>query len=302
MDAGGSEPYDICTVGPNVSNRVMILWHGTKSGISRLVRYTFANTRTMDESACRLPHEIVEMIIAHLIDDLNTLKSCSLTCRSWYPVVVPHIYHTLLLGDNHHGFLGHKEPSRFRDHLSELHGRDLMPVVKEIWVRQGHPSWFVPQAFGSRDLRYFSAFTNVQTLSIQHLDIYSFIPGIEHYFGQFSQTLRSISLTQPNCLDIQELPYFLTFFPNLDDIYISKPYPQVSPPSAVLAPFSAPKLRGRLVLDTIWSVDIWAYMILACHGLRFRHMELHWVGNAAQVLLEACAKTLETLRFFLVGG
>ena len=251
MDVGGSGPYDICTIGPDVSNRVMNLWHGTKSKISQLVRHTFANTRTTDESACRLPHEIVEMIIAHLIDDLNILKSCSLTCRSWYPVVVPHICHTLLLGDDHHGFLEPKEPSRFCDHLSKLHGRGLMPLVNEIRVRQGHPSWFVPRAFGSRDLRCFSAFTNVQTLSIQHLDICSFVPGIEHYFEQFSPTLRSISLFQPIYLTDRELPYFLSFFPNLDDIDISKPYLPVSSPGAALAPFSAPKLRGRLVLDTV---------------------------------------------------
>ena len=295
------------TIGPNVSksNRVTTIWHGTKAKISRLVRHTSPNTRITNESACRLPPEIVGVVIAHLTDDLNALKTCSLTCRSWYTAAVPYIHHTLLLGDTHHAFLGQKE-WRFRNHLrplSKLHGRGLMPLVKEVRVRQGYPTWFGPRAFSSRDLRYFSAFTNVQSLSIQQLNIGTFIPGIERYFEQFSPTLRSISLFQPTCRTNEQLPYFLSLFPNLDDIDISEfGSPGLDISDAVLAPFSAPKLRGELVLHMTHSAETWAYMIAACGGLRFRHMELHEVGDSAQMLLEACAGTLETLRFSLVGN
>ena len=48
----------------------------------------------MDESTPRfpLPYEFLEMITACLIHDLGALKACSLTCRSWYPPVAPHLY------------------------------------------------------------------------------------------------------------------------------------------------------------------------------------------------------------------
>jgi hypothetical protein len=53
----------------------------------------------MRESACCLPHAIVEIIIAHTVDDLGALQVCSLTCHSWYIAAVPHLHHTLTLGD-----------------------------------------------------------------------------------------------------------------------------------------------------------------------------------------------------------
>ena len=44
-------------------------------------------------------------------------------------------------------------------------------------------------------------------------------------------------------------------------------------------------------------VETWTSLIASCGGLRFRYMDLWIVGGCAPVLLEACAKTLETLRF-----
>ena len=300
MHIGGSDLRAIHTIGSNISNRAVIVWHGTKAKISRLLRHTSPDTRTTDEAACRLPPEIVEMIIAHLTDDLDTLKTCSLTCRSWYTAAVPYIHHTL--------FLGGKKPGPFRNNfwpLSKLHGRGLTPLVKEIRVRQrdARHRWFLPWAFNRRNLLYFSAFTNVQTLSIQRLDIHSFIPGIERYFEQFSQTLRSISLFLPICSTPQQLSHFLSLFPNLDDISISRFHlPIVFTPSRGLPPFSAPKLRGWLLLDDCHPIEPWTYMIAACGGLRFRHMELFWVESCAPILLEACDETLETLRFHIADG
>ena len=48
--------------------------------------------------AIRLPPEglITEMIVAHFIYHKSSLLACSLTCRSWYIVVLPHIHHTLV--------------------------------------------------------------------------------------------------------------------------------------------------------------------------------------------------------------
>ena len=156
------------------------------------------------ESTQPFPYDIVEMIIAHLAPDLDTLKACSLACRSWYTVVTPHLHHTLTLRGmersstrdqpNQPSNHGLPDPPSARDKLkplSKLHQLGLMPLAKEIRVEQwgDTSSWFVPLAFNPRDLGHFSAFTNVRTLKIQELDIDRFIPGIERYFGQFSSTL-----------------------------------------------------------------------------------------------------------------
>lgn len=159
---------NLCAVralGINLSTRMITFWDRGKVKVNRLLCSTHSPARSMAGPTC-LPYEILEMIAAHLTRDLNALKACSLTCRSWYIVAVPYLHHTLTLGGYEPGTVyGRLNP------LSELHELGLVPLVKEIRVRQwvGIISWFLPQAFNRNDLRYFSAFANVQTLVLQRL-------------------------------------------------------------------------------------------------------------------------------------
>lgn len=160
--------------------------------------------------------------------------------------------------------------------------------------------WFLPCAFRNHDLRCFSTFSNVQSLKIQRLNLNHFMPDIKRYFEQFLPTLRSITLYSPYCTAPQQLSHFLSLFPNLDDINITYFRPSNHHNThQELVPFSAPKLRGDLTLDTSRSIEIWLYLIVACGGLRFRNMELFRVGDCVLTLLEECAGTLETLKFYL---
>jgi len=234
------------------------------------------------------------MIIAYLTRDLDVLKACSLTSRSWYTAAVPHIHHTLTLRDNARG-----ESHRGLKSLSALHGFGLAPLIKDIrvsgqWGEWG--AWFVPQAFSARNLRHFSAFANVQTLRLEALEIHSFIPGIERYFGHFSPTLRSIRLWSPCCTP-RQLSHFLSLFSNLDDVNIGFPNnpSHTSTSDTELIPFSAPKLRGKLELHGSDWAETWTDLIASCGGLRFRCMILRSVGGCAPLLFGACAETLETL-------
>ena len=249
---------------------------------------------TARESTCRVPYEVVEMIIAHLAHHVDALKACSLTCRSWNIVAVPHIQHTLILGRG-------VTPSGLKP-LPMLHALGLMPLVKEIRVEQwgGVGTWFVPHALNLNALRYFSAFANVHTLKIQNFEICRFIPGIERYFVHFSPTLRSVTLYDP-CGTPRQLAHFLSLFPNLDDVEILRicaSAPSTTVPDAELVPVSAPKLQGRLTLYTFDSVEVWTHMITSCGGLRFRHLDLRGSANCVSTLLEACADTLETLQLY----
>ena len=216
-----------------------------------------------------------------------------MTCRSWYIVAAPHIHHTLILGRGvTHGGL---KP------LSKLRGLDLMPFIQEIRVEQprGAVNWFVPRAFGRRSLRYFSAFAKVHTLRLQRLEIYRFFPRVKRYFEQFSPTLRSIVLSDTHGSP-RQLSHFLSLFSNLDDVKIwglNTSVPNVTALDAMLVPFATPKLRGRLALGVFNWVETWTHLIASCGGLRFRHMELCTSVYSTPLLLEACAETLETLRF-----
>lgn len=277
--------------------------HRGKAKISHLLSNAHPNPRTAHESACRLPYEIVEMVVANLTHDPNTLKACSLVCRSMYTAAAPHIHHTLHLREKSPGILqGGLEP------LSKLHKLGLVPFVKEVLVsqRDGVRGWLVPRVFIPRDLRYFSAFKNVQTLRIRGFDLDYFMPDIERYFEQFSPTLRSIALFCPTCTP-QQLSYFLSLFPNLDDIEIvwgilmSPDRSKEIPRHKTFAGPPAPKLRRWLMLHTYRRDEDWTDFIALYCGLGFRHIELEGIVRR-QLLQEVCAETLETLRLYVANG
>lgn len=296
-----SKAPDFCVVriaGLSLPDRVaMMAWHRGKAKIARLLNNTSSKTHIIHEATCRLPFEVVEMFIAHLTYDLETLKQCSLTCRSWYIIAVPHIHHTLTLKDNMFDTVHRKLKP-----LSKLHELGLIPLVKEIRVGQlaGPSGWFHPGAFSPNSHFHFSTFSNVHILRIQGLNIDRFMPCIKPYFYQFSPTLRSIALYYPTCSAPRHLSHFLSLFPNLDNIEIRQLLTCNIPISDTeVIPFSAPKLRGQLMLHDFLSTDPWTHLISLSDGLRFRDMVLRKVGACAPILLEACAETLETLRFYV---
>ena len=294
---------DLCAVralGINLSTRMITFWRRCNVKVNRLLRNAFPRTRNMGKSASRFPYEIVEMIIAH-ITRLDSLKACSLTCHFWYTVAAPRLHRTLILGKNGTGVAR----SELKP-LSKLHRLGLMPLVKEIRVRQqcGTDGWFGPQAFSWRGLRQFSAFANVQVLVLQRLQLDRFMPNIERYFGHFSPSLRSIKLFKPRCTP-RQLSYFLSLFPNLDDIGVWHTHtyvPDPTTPDTKLFLFSSPKLRGRLTLHFFRWVETWTHFVNLSGGLRFRYVDLRGSASCAPLLLEACAKTLETLRFNVPDG
>lgn len=281
----------------------MIIWNLGKANIDRLLRNAPPGTLNVRESNPRFPYDIMEMIMAHLYHNHGALKACSLTCRSWYTAAVPHLHHTLTLLD----MMPDKTRAKLKP-LSKLHELGLTSFVREIRVWQWSSKyWFIPQAFSSSDLRRFSAFVNVQELTLQKINISHFIPGVERYFGHFAPMLRSIVLHYPYCTP-RQLSHFLSLFSNLENIYIH--FPKRSSNTSVLdtelTPFSSPKLGGWLELFGFRWAETWTDLITSCGGLRFRHMDLHHARGCAPVLLEACAETLETLRFHVtdasVGG
>jgi len=242
----------------------------------------------------------VEMIIAHLSRDLHTLKVFSLTCRSWYITAVPHLHRTLTLRENVQNAAHDKLKP-----LSKLHELGLEPLVKEIKVDQlriRDTLWFVPREFSRRNLRYFSTFSNVHTLRLRNFDIFRFIPHINRYFGHLSPTLRSVTLYGPRCTP-QQLSHFLSLFPNLDDIELRNPL-MFDVGTTKHVPFStpAPGLRGRLALYNFSQVEAWTQIIASCGGLQFHHIDLYKAVCSTPVLLEACAETLETIRFNTADG
>jgi hypothetical protein len=88
----------------------------------------------------------------------------------------------------------------------------------------------------------------------------------------------------------------------MDDISIALFSTGAPSPDAGLIPLSTPRLRGRLVLRGSGSVEAWTSIVALGGSLRFHYMDLWKVGGCAPILFEACAETLETLRFLATDG
>jgi len=287
----GSDSCAVPDIGRGLSTHMVTVLHRGKAKLIRLFGSTVPRARATHEPTPPLPYEIVEMIIAHFAHDIRTLWACSWVCHSWYSVATQHLHHTLTLNkwdyDINCDQLGP---------VSKLRELGLLHLVKEIRVEQAPTlsCWFVPRAFNVNN--HFSALANVHTLRFDKIEIRHFMPDAKRYFGHFSPTLRSIALHNIRCAP-RQLSYFLSLFPNLDDVEIRFAHnPDI--PDTELVPFSAPKLRGRLVVRSFSWAETWTHLIAICGGLRFRHMDLSGTSPCAPLLLKACAETLETLRFW----
>ena len=249
--------------------------------------------------ATRLPHEIVEIIVTHLSYDRRNLCACSLTCYAWYLVAAPHLHRTLVTSTKD---LGPKNILSWPNPLPSMYKLGLLPLVKKFEVHEDRntpENRLSPERFNHRTLRQFSALSNVQELGIDLLNIPEFMPGIRRYFGHFLPTVRSLALRDPQGSH-RQIIYFIGLFQHLEDLKLlynrcSTREETVSDP-APIPPF-APPLRGRLTMTWFRRVGLLEDMIHLFEGIRFRHMDLYKV-DGFQLLLSACAETLETLRLY----
>jgi hypothetical protein len=138
---------------------------------------------------------------------------------------------------------------------------------------------------------------NLQDLKIEDLDFSKFqTVGIKKYFGHFSPTLRSIALLRPSGLPLQLLD-FLRLFPKLDNIEIAYYHTTTAADNTLDTPRTPihGSLRGKLVLIAFTEKELLEKIIAGFGGIRFISMDLDNVLGA-QLLLDACAETLQTLR------
>ena len=245
--------------------------------------------------ATRLPLEIIEMVVAYLTHDTPSLFTCSLTCYSWYIAVFPHLHHTLTISTNS---LYKNRRRVWSNPLLRQHKLGLPPVVKVLWVCGDNSSHvgFSSRLFNRYTLHPFFAFTNINQLRIDYLDIPSFMPRIQRYFGHFSQTLQYLTLDEPKG-SRRQIIYFIGLFQHLEDLRLFYGRAELREKPAedpMLVPPFAPPLRGWLVMVNFTGVDLLKDMIDLFGGLRFRYMNL-FDADGMRLLLDACADTLESV-------
>jgi hypothetical protein len=276
------------------------LWYRSKAKVKGLFRGGTSDTHTTHPSPItRLPQELVQVIVSYFIYDTPTLLACSMTCYSWYIAAVPHLHHSFTADD----WFGRPTDRKYwwPRPLQESYKLGLLPLVKRFRIRLRTSSsiMFTSEWLDKHTLRHFSALTNLQELGIDDLQVSSFMQNIQQYFGHFAPTLRFLALKRPGG-SCRQILYFIGLFPNLQDLKICYPTlgeEQDSTADVDLVPLSIPPLRGQLTLTYFTRVKLVEDMITLFGGLRFRSVDLFGVP-CVQLLLSACAETLETLRVY----
>ena len=243
------------------------------------------------------------MIIAHLTYDKRSLLTCCLTRRSWYFAAAPHLHHTLIT---------HVCPPRggkgvwwWAESFRDMQKLGLFPLVKKLQILGFHfpissnrYTPFSPELFDPHTLYQFSSLINIQELRIDNLDIPGFVPKIGQYFHHFLPTVQSLALGYPRG-SRRQIIFFIGLFRHLQDLKLMS-VPDRSrnepPDDLTLIPTFTPPLRGRLVIRSFGWVGLLEGMVGLLGGFRFRHVDLMGV-DGMQLLLDACAETLETFLF-----
>ena len=185
-----------------------------------------------------------------------------------------------------------------------MHRLGLLPLVRKLQIRKKRdysPYRFSPKRLNCRTLHHFLALTGVRELGIDCLDIPSFMPRIRQYFGHLAQTVRSLSLRAPKGSD-RQIIYFIGLFEHLQDLKllhdnVTSPPEREPAKYRTLVPLFSPPLQGQLTMTYFTRVGILKDMIELFGGIRFRHVDICNV-DGTRLLLEACAKSLESLRLY----
>jgi len=235
------------------------------------------------------------MIIAHLTCDARSLSACTLTCYSWYLAAASHLHNTLVTRTNHWN-----RKLWWQDPLWRMHALGLLPLVKILWIRGDHQSTFSPTQLNPHTLRQFSALINVRNLLIDNLDIPSFMPNIQQYFGHFLPTVQVLALFKPRG-SCRQIIYFIGLFRHLEDLefHDGVNLPPEPVDDSTLIPPHVPPLRGSLVVVCFGRADLCLLraMIKLFGGVRFRFVTLSDT-RGTRLILDACVETLEVLRLY----
>ena len=274
----------------------MRVWYRPKAWIKKI--FTDAPQETPGTNcslATRLPQEIVEIIFGHLIYDTRSLLACSLTCYSWYIASFLHLHHTFVTRP---GSCFKNPELAWPKPLQKASKLGLLPFVKKVLVKNTIPSRkaFSRKRFNPRVLCQFSALTNVRELELSYLDVPSFMPCIQRFFGHFTPTVRSLTLVSP-IASRRQIVFFIGLFQHLDDlVFRGEPGSQWGelPDDCTLIPPFAPPLQGRLEVSCV-GAQLLKDMDHLLGGIRFRDIAIFNVAGT-RFLLSACAKTLETLQ------
>ena len=272
--------------------------------IRRLTNKIFKNfTRAGWE---RLPQELVDEILGYLLDDLDALKACSLTCKHLFgptrPLIHQHLY--LVSGPEYpksrRSLFGRgksKVDPRAFGRLIDADRLGLLRYTRHLTFkeRSGILGPFHPSEV-QKHLPHLRSITRLRRLTLDQVYVPPFFPVFEECFGMFVNTVRQLDV-RGFYGTVPDLFYFICQFPLLEDLNIIAPsHDGAQPGNTVPAITQLPPFRGKLVLSNIWSGWYPGALAVLPGGLNFHALELYRC-NPSQVFLGACSHTVTSVSY-----
>jgi len=259
-----------------------------------------------DKGLPSLPDDIICEIFGLL--DMESLKSCSLTGKALSYSAKPFLHRTLHLAPRLRNFATHNVPGRWNEleGLPTLGERGLLQHTRHISISLRR------NLILSYDLEPYPqqlrTLTNLRSLKVRWLDVPSFIPKMDEYFGAFFGSLQSLGLESPGG-DCEQILYFVCQFRDLQDLKINSlqdPSRSMRSGGSNFEIKTSPPLNGTLDLHlvkmgTTWGDSNGDQLILSAllalpSGLKFRTLKLSGcVGNNLRLLVDSCGPTLECM-------
>ena len=259
---------------------------------------------THDIALPNLPRDIIYEIFSLL--DTEALKYCSLTGKALSCLAKPFIHQTL------HFTLRSGAPtgSNISDRRNELKGlqvlgeRGLLQHTRHISISDPTITLFAQDL--QPHIQHLRTLTNLRSLNVRRLDMVSFLPKMEEYFGAFLGTLQSLEMERPKG-DHKQIFQFVCHLRNLRDLKINGTHVLTGSSrngDHRLDLKASPPLDGtldlhlsvgtRLERDPTCAQLIFGNLATFPFGLKFRTLKLSGcIGSNLQLLVDACAQTLE---------
>ena len=257
------------------------------------------------EGEMGLPRELIDEIMRY--NDLQRLKSCSLTSRTLYSAARPLVHRRMVLGMRSavRGSRLERLPLYTSNHVDVFYARYLSAAEESGLLHHNYVrevdldlSFSNPENF--LQLQQLRALRAVHTLAVSSLNLHWILPIFDRCFSQFVPTLQSLSLQKTRCKDAHQFMEFVCRFLCLDDLELVNPrgldhsrFTDAPPGSEGPQPQHPLPLGGYLVING--TGPLVQCLLDLPGGIRFRSIKTSSHLRDLAKLLVACSSTLEVL-------
>ena len=254
-----------------------------------------------------LPQELVNEILGYLLDNLDALKACSLTCKHLFGATRPVIHERLVClvptpdPSTPKGSLFSRRqrvPGVF-ERLVDADRSGLLGYTKHLVIKAG--DGYSNQKDVREHLPHLRSIIKLHVLTLDNFHLPPLIPTFNEHFGMLTDTVRHLDIRSACGTELQLL-YIICQFPLLEDLTIMSPAGAVKKQRFHVPMITqSPPLRGTLVLVRTRAPELYEGLAAFPGGLNFRSLELFKCGEPLAVFA-ACGRTVTSISYLWLWG